>query len=503
MTFGMLHIFITFAAIALPICLYLVYRQRLSNSFPLPPGPPRDPIIGHLRHMPSTNRAAVFHEWSKTYGDVMYLEVLGNPIIVLNTEQVAAELLNKRSAIYSDRPRFILYEMIRWSTTLSLMRYGKRFTLHRQLHQSYLSRQNCLEFRDMQTQEAHSLVENLLAAPPSGYSKFINRFSTGVISQIVAGHRICTDDDPYMQTTQALRESLGRAGIPGVTALDLFPFLKYLPEWFPGFKSGVIARECRPALQRLYDFPLQAVRAQMESGTAKPSFLLSHLERMKETEPQNYDDVKWAAAAMFGSTIWSTVTVFVLAMLLHPEYQVKAQQEIDSVVGAEARLPGFEDRGQLPLVECIMQETLRWHPPTELGVPHALMKDDVYKGMFIPKGSTVFANIRAMSLDERTYSTPKQFFPERFLREPHGRGEPHFASVYGFGRRICSGQHLADQSLWIAIVSILATCTISTAFDENGCAIMPEASMSDGVSSHPDDFPCIISRRDHKLGPAE
>jgi hypothetical protein len=47
-------------------------------------------------------------------------------------------------------------------------------------------------------------------------------------------------------------------------------------------------------------------------------------------------------------------------MLLHPEYQVKAQQEIDSVVGAAARLPGFEDRGQLPLVECIMQETLRF-----------------------------------------------------------------------------------------------------------------------------------------------
>ncbi|KAJ7488937.1 cytochrome P450 [Mycena latifolia] len=212
---------------------------------------------------------------------------------------------------------------------------------------------------------------------------------------------------------------------------------------------------------------------------------------------------------MFGSTVGRYLSNRLRPMLLHPEYQVKAQQEIDSVVGAAARLPGFEDREQLPLVECIMQETLwfvvvsRWHPPTELGVPHALMKDDVYEGMFIPKGSTVFANIRAMSLDERTYSTPKQFFPERFLPEPRGRGEPHFASVYGFGRRICSGQHLADQSLWIAIVSILASCTISTAFDENGCEIVPEASMSDGVSSHPDDFPCIISPRDHKLGPAE
>ena len=28
-----------------------------------------------------------------------------------------------------------------------------------------------------------------------------------------------------------------------------------------------------------------------------------------------------------------------------------------------------------------------------LGLPHRLMEDDVYKGMFIPKGSLVFGNI--------------------------------------------------------------------------------------------------------------
>ncbi|KAJ7236786.1 hypothetical protein C8J57DRAFT_1569139 [Mycena rebaudengoi] len=179
---------------------------------------------------------------------------------------------------------------------------------------------------DSAIQEAHSLVENLLAAPPSGYSKFINRLS------------------------------LAAESAPTMT-------LKYLPEWFLGFKSGEIARECRPALQRLYDFPLQAIRAQMESGTAKPSFLLSHLERVKETEPQNYDDVKWAAAAMFGSTSF---------------YRLKAAPEV--------------------MVSS-------WHPPTELGVPHALMEDAVYEGMFIPKGSTVFANIRGEHIQHPSNSS--------------------------------------------------------------------------------------------------
>ncbi|KAF7349920.1 Cytochrome p450 [Mycena venus] len=147
----------------------------------------------------------------------------------------------------------------------------------------------------------------------------------------------------------------------------------------------------------------------------------------------------------------------------------------------------------------VLQETLRWHPPTELGVPHRLMEDDIYQGMFIPKGTTIFANIRAMSLDESIYSSPKCFFPERFLPKPIGKGEPHFVSVYGFGRRVCCGQHLADQSLWIAIVSILATCTISSAHDENGTVIVPDDLMSDGVSSHPNDFPCIISCRDSRV----
>jgi len=44
-------------------------------------------------------------------GDVMYLDILGKPTIVLNTARVAVDLLNKRSSIYSDRPRFTSYEL--------------------------------------------------------------------------------------------------------------------------------------------------------------------------------------------------------------------------------------------------------------------------------------------------------------------------------------------------------------------------------------------------------
>jgi len=183
-----------------------------------------------------------------------------------------------------------------------------------------------------------------------------------------------------------------------------------------------------------------------------------------------------------------------LAMVLNPECQIRAQKEIDTVVGT-SRFPTFEDRAELPFVECILQETLRWNPVAPLGVPHRSTQDDVYRGMYIPKGSLIFANVRGMSLDDSIYKDPTKFIPERFLPPPSGNGEPHFSCLFGFGRRKCPAVHFVERNLWIAIVSILATCTISNALDEHGNVIVPEASMSDGVDSYPNDLRCLVKPR--------
>ena len=74
-------------------------------------------------------------------------------------------------------------------------------------------------------------------------------------------------------------------------------------------------------------------------------------------------------------------------MAKHPEVQRKAQEEIHRVIG-DGRLPDFSDRPDLPYVEAIYREVLRWHPPMTLA-PHASMEDDVYKGYFIPKGKVL------------------------------------------------------------------------------------------------------------------
>lgn len=116
------------------------------------------------------------------------------------------------------------------------------------------------------------------------------------------------------------------------------------------------------------------------------------------------------------------VLQFFLAMIEHPDAMAKAQREIDSVVGND-RLPTFADREELPYMEALFNECLRWgvgvplcmsslrpgHPGHRFyhswpALPHRLMEDDVYEGMFIPKGTLVFANVWCVCVRDRPFA---------------------------------------------------------------------------------------------------
>jgi len=105
---------------------------------------------------------------------------------------------------------------------------------------------------------------------------------------------------------------------------------------------------------------------------------------------------------------------FFLAMLVYPDVQKKAQEELDRIVGCD-RLPEYEDRASLPYIEALYREVLRWRPVAPLGIPHAITADDIYKGYFIPKGTMVLGNVWAMTHNEAIYPDPDKFKPERFF----------------------------------------------------------------------------------------
>ena len=64
--------------------------------------------------------------------------------------------------------------------------------------------------------------------------------------------------------------------------------------------------------------------------------------------------------------IVATLAAFILAILLHPEVQTSAQQELDKVLG-EGDLPTFNDEPSLPYITALVKEVLRYSPAIPLG----------------------------------------------------------------------------------------------------------------------------------------
>ncbi|KAL0960005.1 hypothetical protein HGRIS_011657 [Hohenbuehelia grisea] len=484
--------------VVLAFGILLIYRTRNSRSrLPFPPGPPADPILGHLRILPDANQHLVYHEWCKKYGNVIRLHCLGRSIIVLNDLQSAVELLDKRSNIYSDRPKFTFYELLGWKATITFMQYGSRLRKHRRLFNEAFTPQACEAYQAMQRELAQSLVQRLTQQPEE-FDSILNWYSVAIVMRITYGRNVDSNNDSYVKIARDAGTALADAGPPGGNPIDLFPFLQYLPSWFPGTYYANYARERSHVLQQLHDYPYDDVKRQLADGTAEPSYLSGHLERAASTElsDEEVEDIKLTAAAIYGAgheTTWATTLWFVLAMVLYPECQKRAQAEIDAVVGD--RMPDFSDRPALPYVECLIQEVLRWQPALPSGVPHRSTQDDVYKGMFIPKGSIVVANATGMSLDENVYENPERFNPLRFRPQPEGNAEPYADATFGFGRRVCPGRHLAVSSVYMAVVTILATLDINRKINDRGEEIIPVIEYQTGLTSHPKPFDCVITPR--------
>ncbi|TRM58284.1 cytochrome P450 [Schizophyllum amplum] len=492
-----------FVACALAYALYLLLKRPSTKGLPLPPGPPAEPLLGHLRVIPQTGAERAYYQWGKEYNsDLIYVNMLGQPIVVVNSLQAAVDLLDKRGSIHSDRPQFAFFTMLGWYEDLLLLSSDDpAFPIHRRLFQSYFTKSAASRFGATQMNEACKLVKGIIENPER-CQECLRRFATAIILQLATGHEIKTLDDIYLKIAADVGTTMTGGGTPGATGVDICPWLRFLPSWCDPTGSTGFVRKWRFAVTNMYDMPYARVKADIEAGTAQPSFMLSALKEMeaqsecaKEMTEERIKGLCATAYAAGADTTFDTLTTFVFGIVNYPELQARARAELDKVVGPD-RLPELSDRPGLPYVERVMYETFRFWPVTPLGPPHKSTKEDVYNGMFIPKGSLLFFNAFAMTHDESICADPWRFDPDRYLsREEGGRGEPFPSAQFGFGRRVCPGRVVGEANVFIAIATMLHVLTLRKAKDDAGNEITvdPEtAKYTTGLTSHPETVLCDI-----------
>ncbi|TFY76222.1 hypothetical protein EWM64_g7790 [Hericium alpestre] len=326
--------------------------------------------------------------------------------------------------------------------------------------------------------------------------------AASVTLAIAYGYKVAPQGDSLVEMLEESAKLAIEATLPFASAVNDIPGLKYLPGWFPGMGFKARAKHCRTVLHEVLNAPLEDVQRSMADGTAVQS-LASELLKANEASgggAEGYDAIRDVTGSVYtagAETTSTAVNSAILALVLHPDVQWRAQAEIDSVIGRD-RLPDFDDRASMPYVDAVCREVIRWKIVNPLGLPRRVRSDDVYEGHFIPKGALLFPNTWAIVHDPERYPEPFSFKPERFLLEDGSLNDDEVQMKFGFGRRICPGRHVADASVWIMVSSILAVFDICHAKGEHGKEIPIDETCIDGLVSRPLPFECAIVPRDAK-----
>nr|VWP01592.1 Uncharacterized protein [Ganoderma boninense] len=504
------------AVLATSAILFFALRDlfRRNGKGHLPPGPVPLPILGNILDIPRSSVGLAFSALTKKYGDIVYFNVLGQPVIVIGSIKAAVDLLDKKSANFSGRPVSAVTKLAGLEFMFVFKQYGLQWRQHRRTFHLSFGIDRVANYRPIQLNSARRLLTRLLTSPHD-MQKNINMLVADTAMKLVYGIDAAVDDPEceMAKAIEALRAFVETLLLPsGHLIMDIFPFLRHLPSWLPGMHVKRVVETGRRAVQGALDKLDNMSTAANREGRAMDSMMTrlladagadAHAAAMKEhnqhvaatTLLDAYDDGSFLPRRGNAPGI--------------PE----GGPGRAAVVGPD-RLPEFSDYDRLPYTRAFIKELTRWHTVSPMGVPHTVVDDDEYNGYFIPAGTIVNVNIWSLSRDPEEYPDPYAFKPERFLVENPPRDPNDY--IFGFGRRLvlrltllasgrssdtldprraCPGNHFATASLFIYCTSVLHVFDIMPPKDKYGSPVALEYKAKDNLIPHIEGYEYIIKPR--------
>ncbi|KAI0301719.1 cytochrome P450 [Multifurca ochricompacta] len=444
------------------IIWFIIYLSKRSYRN-LPPGPRGFPFIGNVLHAADRSWLAS-PERKNEYGELMYISALGKSILVLNSQRVTIDLLEKRSNLYSDRPRYIAAgDYMTENLSFTFSPYDDLWRRFRRASVDSFSKSAISRFHPIQNREAIMLALALMKSP-SALEKHFQRHISSTYSD---------------QVGRLLHEIE-----PGVRLVEYFPWLRYIPSRLAEWKRNAQYWYKHDSLR--FEGLVKKVVDDLANGIDRPSFCASLIKNQSKHNLSERERAWLTGDMIIAGTEATSTTLqwWLLAMLAYPDVQARAHAELDEVVGY-ARPPTFADLPSLPYICAMVQETLRWGVIVPFALPHVSTADDWYEGMYIPKGTICLPNVRVLNRDPNVFGKDvERFEPARYLNYEKEKGKGKEAvdededeekgmvkikskvppmmerreighGTFGFGRRVCIGKHLAEGILAIDFATVL------------------------------------------------
>ncbi|KAJ9624193.1 hypothetical protein H2203_005644 [Taxawa tesnikishii (nom. ined.)] len=371
-------------------------------------------------------------------------------------------MLEKRANIYSSRPPLVMLGDSRGATEYdqAVLAYGDVWRQHRRLMHTAVGTQAVRAYRPLQDKEIKVMMRDLLSQPDN-FVKAIERYSVSVVSCIGFGRRIDKMDDNVGQVALKFMEGVDLV-IPGMFLMESMPILLQLPRMIYPLSAKSLGNG-----KKMIQFFSALCK---EAGMSTQDNFAKGLLRAQQQNGLRDEEIAFLTGNLIGGgvdTTASTTITFIFAMCVFSDVQKKAQEELDRVVGD--RMPDWQDEARLSYIRALVDETLRWRTVTILGgIPHANTEEDVFGDYVIPKDTWIAGNIWSIHRNPTDFPEPDIFRPERFLNEKKPFPSKKGHAAFGWGRRACSGQPLAEQGLFMTFARLLWAFDLRPGLDENG-----------------------------------
>ena len=243
-------------------------------------------------------------------------------------------------------------------------------------------------------------------------------------------------------------------------------FLEYLFWWFgllcyftPGMDTR---RRIITELRQMFRLSISEHRKTLDSNHPRDLIDVYLMEIQKGTNP-NFDQegLEMTCLDLFkaGAETSSTTLLWVVLYLVrYQEVQEKCFQEVTRVTGEES--PGLRHSASLPYCQAVICEVQRLACVAPQTIPHRLTRTVKVADYVVPKDSLAMASLWGFMKDPDVWPEAEQFNPERFLEMGQDQTGIKFKKQdqfvpFGIGRRICMGETLARDTLFIFTTTLI------------------------------------------------
>ncbi|PVF92647.1 cytochrome P450 [Serendipita vermifera] len=310
-----------------------------------PPGPPKDPLIGNLRQFPKDNWWSVFNQWQKEYGDIVFLDVPSLPFVIVNSLDVAQELLSKRASSTSGRKVGYMCQ------TMMSFQWSFGFRQADATHQN-IKKLFRIGMGPNRVSNHDALVLYGGYFPFKIWKAILSRNYCSIsigefIVSLAYGRHFWDAHGPELAKLNNEAMDLLTRNLAQFWLVDIFRWMRFIASWMPGAdRQGIYSTRLTT---RIREWSYAESVKLFNSGTLDHSLVNDLLEEYGPSE-----DVKDALVNIYGAgndTTTCTISLFLSAIFMFPDVAKKIQEELTSVVGDE-RLPSVKDRTKLPYTEA-------------------------------------------------------------------------------------------------------------------------------------------------------